>query len=230
MDSENNRLADRSADPMTRVRRGRAIVSSASALTFLVLLIGCDECRTWADCTGEGFLACVEGQCEEVPIDEGETCEVASDCGEGAWACTDTHCALMPTCQKLVGDMAYAARCDGSPTPLIGTARASAVGCMNNIAASDAFPFDIPIDSISVADGLLVEGLDTSGICFAASWSALDSTMLLNGCSLGATTCDVVVRAKTREGLPCIPATVGACADGQTCTAIPSLVGAGVCR
>jgi hypothetical protein len=203
----------------------RLVLSSVT-----LLLVACDECRTWADCTGDGFMACVEGQCEAVTIDEGETCELPSDCGAGSWACVDTHCALMPTCQKLVGDMAYAARCDGSPTPRKGTARASATGCVNNIAASDAFAFDIALGSIAVQNGLKVDGIDTNGRCFAASWSALDSTLHLTGCSIGASTCDLVLRAQSRPGVPCISATAGACTEGLTCTALPSLAGAGVCR
>jgi len=215
--------------PTTRAHV-RSAASIALAFAALSTAIACDECRTYTDCTGDGFMACVDGACQEVAIDEGETCETPTTCGEGPWACVDGHCAQTPSCQTLVADMAYAARCDGSAVPRIGTARATAVDCVSTLSSSDAFPFDITLSELPIADGLVVDGIATGGTCLLASWSALDSTLMLTGCSVGGETCDIVARSKGREGAPCLAATVPACADGETCTAIANLAGAGACR
>lgn len=218
----------RALSPRAPAPQGALVV--ALAICALSTTMGCDECRTFADCTGEGFMACVDGACQEVAIDEGESCEGPASCGEGAWACVDGRCAQTPSCQSLVADMAYAARCDGSAVPRTGTARATASGCVSTLSSSDAFPFDITLTELPIADGLVVDGVGTGGTCLLASWSALDSTLLLTGCSVGGETCDIVARSKGRDGAPCLPATVPACAAGQTCTAIATLSGAGACQ
>jgi hypothetical protein len=211
---------------MLRVNKAAYILKKAlkiaPLLAFLGLLaaaVGCpadgESCSGDFDCPSNPPQACVEGKCQDLGVAAGGACEDKSDCpGDDAHAaCIDKTCRIAPACQRIRGDFALIAECDGAI--FRGSAVGTNSGCSSTFAlqlGGGGAPFasaDIVVEVDRENGVTLSGGGDITG-CAQASWSAAESRALFEGCPAGtATTCDLGLVLSAA-----IPATDRACLAG----------------
>ncbi len=218
---------------------------STAVCCFIMAYAACGPvCENDLDCDSTaGLTHCVEGNCENLPLDIGDSCNESVDCeaDEGSFECVRGTCAQKPQCQQINGEFSYFVTCDDLSSAQ-GNAMVTTDGCVASIdlAAIDiqelALSISLPnIDaSFDFAEKDL--GATADGICGQSKWAATSSSLALVNCiptGFQGSCTVVMVHADRTELPPCVLGDDDAllpCEGETTCEAVLGSSTVGLCQ